>query len=193
MVDLNLLLLPYIGDTPRRSARLSEKFKATESPVSETPKKKQKSTSKKGAKEKSDAETVDENEGMVGEVKESAEVAPDAKDAGEHDDGEEVTGEALPDKDNNKEADAEMVTDEQGPHEQKKDAEPKGEDNVDKNMDEGENQEGNKPPAEKDEDAENKELPSKGLEDYNKETESTLSGAAPAPLESPMPSENPSV
>lgn len=53
------------GDTPRRSARISEKSKATESPESEPVKKKQRSASKKGEKEKTagnDGDDVKENE-----------------------------------------------------------------------------------------------------------------------------------
>ncbi|KAJ0966341.1 hypothetical protein J5N97_027479 [Dioscorea zingiberensis] len=43
------------GDTPRRSARISEKVKATESPEGDPPKKRErKSSSKKGNKEKND-------------------------------------------------------------------------------------------------------------------------------------------
>ncbi|KAJ6816478.1 methyl-CpG-binding domain-containing protein 10-like [Iris pallida] len=46
------------GDTPRRSARLSSKTKATETPEDERPKKERKSSSKKGLKDKSgDTET----------------------------------------------------------------------------------------------------------------------------------------
>ncbi|KAF6169989.1 hypothetical protein GIB67_034381 [Kingdonia uniflora] len=45
------------GDTPRRSARISEKSKATESPENEPPKKRErKSSSKNGGKEKKDNE-----------------------------------------------------------------------------------------------------------------------------------------
>lgn len=188
------------GDTPRRSARLSEKSKATESPGSGTPKKKQKSSPKKGAKETKDTneeggETVDKHED-VGEVKENAEVGADAKAAGEDDDGEVIAGEAPSHKDETKEAkqkvDAEMVTAEQGEGEDKG-AELKGEEStVNTNMDEGKNQEAaNISSAGKDEDAEAKELALKGLEDSNKEAESAPSGPE-VPSQS-LPSENPSV
>lgn len=186
------------GDTPRRSARLSEKSKATESPGSGTPKKKQRSSLMKGVEAKDaneEGETVDKHED-VGEVKESAEVGADAKAAREDDDGEVITGEASSDKDETKEAeqkaDAVMVTKEQGQGEDKV-AELKGEENtVNINMDEGENQEAaNISSAGKDEDAETKQLASKGLEDSNKEPESA-SSEPKVPSQS-MPSENPSV
>ncbi|CAL4918133.1 unnamed protein product [Urochloa decumbens] len=51
------------SDTPRRSARLSEKVKATESPESEKTPKRGRSSSKRGKKEnKEDADAVDANE-----------------------------------------------------------------------------------------------------------------------------------
>ncbi|CAN6282092.1 unnamed protein product [Urochloa humidicola] len=51
------------SDTPRRSARLSEKVKATESPESEKTPKRGRSSSKRGKKEKKeDADAVDANE-----------------------------------------------------------------------------------------------------------------------------------
>ncbi|KAL3518635.1 hypothetical protein ACH5RR_021224 [Cinchona calisaya] len=133
------------GDTPRRSARLSGKLKATDYPGSETLKKKQKTTSKK------------------------------------------------PEKDKTNEADAEMVTEEQRPNEDK-DAELKGEeDTVETNINEGKKSEaGNKSSAGQDEDAETKELPSKGLKDSNKEAENAVCGPE-VPSQLPMPSENPSV
>lgn len=57
------------GDTPRRSARLTQKSKATETPEGVSPQKKPKrgSSSKKGAKEKKE-EKKEDNEGGEGEV-----------------------------------------------------------------------------------------------------------------------------
>ncbi|KAK6926495.1 Methyl-CpG DNA binding [Dillenia turbinata] len=53
----------FMCDTPRRSARISQKSKATESPESETPNKKQrKSSSKKGPKGKKDEANDDVDE-----------------------------------------------------------------------------------------------------------------------------------
>ncbi|XP_039140686.1 methyl-CpG-binding domain-containing protein 11 isoform X3 [Dioscorea cayenensis subsp. rotundata] len=63
------------GDTPRRSARISEKAKATESPEAERPKKRErKSSSKKGNKE--DKDGVDKED-------EAATKAPPAQEDGE--------------------------------------------------------------------------------------------------------------
>ncbi|KAI3974555.1 hypothetical protein MKX01_020327 [Papaver californicum] len=67
------------GSTPRRSARISEKSKATESPQNEPAQKRaRKSSSKKGAKEDSDAvavETPKEEQTAAGEeIKESMDV-----------------------------------------------------------------------------------------------------------------------
>ncbi|KAK4440556.1 Methyl-CpG-binding domain-containing protein 11 [Sesamum alatum] len=89
------------GDTPRRSARLSEKSKAVEAPASQSPKKKpRKSSAKKGANEKSHAdaegEATDDKDAAAEETKGSAEASTaDAKDVG---DGEVVTEEGLPEK-----------------------------------------------------------------------------------------------
>ncbi|XP_060169919.1 methyl-CpG-binding domain-containing protein 11-like [Lycium barbarum] len=68
------------GDTPRRSSRLGEKSKATESPESETPSKRpRKSSSKKGAKE--DAGEQEAEGATEKETEGSAELAmPDAED-----------------------------------------------------------------------------------------------------------------
>ncbi|KAL2239275.1 methyl-CpG-binding domain-containing protein 11 [Sesamum indicum] len=89
------------GDTPRRSARLSEKSKAVEAPASQSPKKKpRKSSSKKGANEKSHAdaegEATDDIDAAAEETKGSAEASTaDIKDVG---DGEVVTEEGLLEK-----------------------------------------------------------------------------------------------
>lgn len=96
-----MLLLSCPGDTPRRSARLSEKSKAVEAPASQSPKKKQRrSSTKKGANEKSNAdaegEATDDKDAAAEETKESAEASiVDAKDVG---DGEVVTEEVRPEK-----------------------------------------------------------------------------------------------
>ncbi|KAL0417546.1 UNVERIFIED_CONTAM: Methyl-CpG-binding domain-containing protein 11 [Sesamum radiatum] len=89
------------GDTPRRSARLSEKSKAVEAPASQSPKKKpRKSSAKKGANEKSHAdaegEATDDKDAAAEETKGSGEASTaDAKDVG---DGEVVTEEGTPEK-----------------------------------------------------------------------------------------------
>ncbi|OAY73255.1 methyl-CpG-binding domain-containing protein 11-like isoform X1 [Ananas comosus] len=63
------------GDTPRRSARISEKAKATETPEGEKPKKRErKSSSKKGSKEKKEDETA-------GAEKDAGATDEEAKDA----------------------------------------------------------------------------------------------------------------
>ncbi|KAM0951975.1 putative Methyl-CpG-binding domain-containing protein [Dioscorea sansibarensis] len=63
------------GDTPRRSARISEKTKATESPEAERPKKRErKSSSKKGSKENKDG---------VEKEDEASTLAPAPEDDGE--------------------------------------------------------------------------------------------------------------
>lgn len=82
-------------DTPRRSARLSEKSKAVEAPAKESPVKKPKrsSSTKKPANEKSNV--VDGNE-VTAEEEESVNVAtPDTNEIME---GEAATGKALPEK-----------------------------------------------------------------------------------------------
>ncbi|KAL3530307.1 hypothetical protein ACH5RR_009629 [Cinchona calisaya] len=185
------------GDTPRRSARLSEKSKATESPGSETPKKKQKnSSSKKGREEKNDAdedETADEDEGNAEEIKESAEVTmEDAEDAAKQG-GEVVTGEILPDKDIAKDTEqktdaGEVVTEEPGPDEDKDVNLKNKEDTVETNMDQGENPEAeNKPSDGKNEAAEGKALPSTGPEDSNKGAESAPEALSHLPKPSDTP------
>ncbi|KAL0459995.1 UNVERIFIED_CONTAM: Methyl-CpG-binding domain-containing protein 11 [Sesamum latifolium] len=89
------------GDTPRRSARLSEKSKAVEAPASPSPKKKpRKSSAKKGANEKSHAdaegEATDDKDAAAEETQGSGEASTaDAKDVG---DGEAVTDEGIPEK-----------------------------------------------------------------------------------------------
>ncbi|XP_073146641.1 uncharacterized protein [Henckelia pumila] len=89
-----------LGDSPRRSARLSEKLKAEGAPESETPKKKQrKSSLKKEAKDKNndvevEDEAIDSNNAAAEEAKESGEISMAcAEDAGN---AEVITDEALP-------------------------------------------------------------------------------------------------
>ncbi|KAM7522648.1 hypothetical protein LguiA_012550 [Lonicera macranthoides] len=69
------------GDTPRRSARLSEKPKAEETPETEMPKKKQRRSSSskaKGKKEDDDVQATEETKETVAEeTKETTEVATD--------------------------------------------------------------------------------------------------------------------
>ncbi|CAA0810723.1 Methyl-CpG-binding domain-containing protein 10 [Striga hermonthica] len=78
------------GDTPRRSARLSEKSKAPEGPTSSSPKKRRKKLStKKEFSEKSNADA----EGETQDVKEDADVDPNGVG-----DGEVITKEAIPEK-----------------------------------------------------------------------------------------------
>lgn len=91
-----------LGDSPRRSARLSEKLKAEEAPESESPKKKQrKSSLKKEAKDKNNnAEVEDEAIGnknvAAEEAKESGEISMAcAEDA---DNAEVISNESLPPK-----------------------------------------------------------------------------------------------
>ncbi|XP_073040497.1 uncharacterized protein [Primulina eburnea] len=91
-----------LGDSPRRSARLSEKLKAEEAPESESPKKKQrKSSLKKEAKDKNnnaevEDEAIDNNNVAAEEAKESGEISmARGEDAGN---AEVITDEALPQK-----------------------------------------------------------------------------------------------
>ncbi|PIN10639.1 hypothetical protein CDL12_16760 [Handroanthus impetiginosus] len=118
------------GDTPRRSARLSEKAKAAEPPSSQSPKKKQKRSSAKGAKEKSNADAeggpTDEKDVATQETKETAEVPnADAKDAG---DREVITGIAASEKPSVEEAEkkteAEVVSEGPSAVETPKDVNP---------------------------------------------------------------------
>ncbi|KAH6789740.1 methyl-CPG-binding domain 10 [Perilla frutescens var. frutescens] len=78
------------GDTPRRSARLSEKSKAVVEPTTQSPKKKQRRSSTKGAQEKSNADAEEdatgEKDATAEETKETVESATvDAKDAEDED------------------------------------------------------------------------------------------------------------
>lgn len=81
----------YAGDTPRRSARLSEKTKAVVAPTSQSPKKKQKRSGTKGAREKTNADpdeeaTTGEKDAPAEEAKETLETSTvDAKDAADVD------------------------------------------------------------------------------------------------------------
>ncbi|KAF8395480.1 hypothetical protein HHK36_019426 [Tetracentron sinense] len=93
-----IVFISPTGDTPRRSARISEKSKATETPEREPPmKKERKSSSKKGAKEKKDC---DDGEGeavaaTAEETKASADVEmKEAEDLGDKNKEEVATGEA---------------------------------------------------------------------------------------------------
>ncbi|KAI3962567.1 hypothetical protein MKW92_052526 [Papaver armeniacum] len=84
------------GSTPRRSARISEKSKATESPESEPAQKRErKSSSKKGAKEDRDAvavETPKEEQTAAGEeIKESTDVEMKETEGGEGKNAETIT------------------------------------------------------------------------------------------------------
>ncbi|KZV26980.1 methyl-CpG-binding domain-containing protein 11-like [Dorcoceras hygrometricum] len=90
-----------LGDSPRRSARLSEKLKAEETPESESPKKtRRKSLLKKEAKDtinntEVEDEDIDNNNIAAEEAKESGEISMAcAEDAGYA----EVIAEALPEK-----------------------------------------------------------------------------------------------
>ncbi|XP_059625057.1 methyl-CpG-binding domain-containing protein 10-like [Cornus florida] len=109
------------GDTPRRSARISEKSKATETPEPEPPKKKQKkSSSKKGAREKKDnydgeGETAEGRKAVTEETKACADVEmKDAEDAGNLNKGEVDIEEALAGKEtvNDSDEKTEMKIDE---------------------------------------------------------------------------------
>lgn len=87
----------YAGDTPRRSARLSEKSKAVVAPTSQSPMKKQRKSSTKVAQEKSNADAdvkaTDGKDATAEETKETIQVSiADAKDAT---DGEVITEGAL--------------------------------------------------------------------------------------------------
>ncbi|XP_026425364.1 methyl-CpG-binding domain-containing protein 11-like [Papaver somniferum] len=84
------------GSTPRRSARISEKSKATESPESEPAQKRErKSSSKKGAKEDKDAvavETPKEEQTAAGEeIKESTDVEMKEAEGGDDKNAEKIT------------------------------------------------------------------------------------------------------
>lgn len=99
------------GDTPRRSARLSEKTKAVVAPPSQAPKKKQKKSSTKGPQEKSNTDediTTDEKDANAMETKEPAENS--TKDAKDVIDGEANTKEALPEKPNTEEMEEKTET-----------------------------------------------------------------------------------
>ncbi|GER36523.1 methyl-CpG binding domain containing protein [Striga asiatica] len=78
------------GDTPRRSARLSEKSKAPEGPTSSSPKKRRKKLS---TKEESDEKSNADAEGETEDTKEVADV-----DTNGVWDGEVITEEAIPEK-----------------------------------------------------------------------------------------------
>ncbi|XP_026414166.1 methyl-CpG-binding domain-containing protein 11-like [Papaver somniferum] len=84
------------GSTPRRSARISEKSKATESPESEPAQKRErKSSSKKGAKEDKDAVAVetpkDEQTAAGEEIKESTDVEMKEAEGGDDKNAEKIT------------------------------------------------------------------------------------------------------
>ncbi|KAI3985002.1 hypothetical protein MKX01_004770 [Papaver californicum] len=84
------------GSTPRRSARISEKSKATESPQNEPAQKRErKSSSKNGAKEDSDAvavETPKEEQTTVGEeIKENTDVEMKEVEGAEDKNAEKIT------------------------------------------------------------------------------------------------------
>ncbi|KAM0943602.1 putative Methyl-CpG-binding domain-containing protein [Dioscorea sansibarensis] len=89
------------GDTPRRSARISEKAKATWSPEGDSPKKRErKSSSKKGNKEKNDTgkgvpmeAPALEDASKIAEEKEAADV--EMKDAGKSVEAAKEVGEAM--------------------------------------------------------------------------------------------------
>ncbi|KAJ8558428.1 hypothetical protein K7X08_005194 [Anisodus acutangulus] len=133
------------GDTPRRSTRLGEKSKATESPESETPSKRQrKSSSKKGAEEdggEQEAEGATENE-----TKGSAELAaPDAEDL-EVQDVEIASKKVLTDGDNIKDDEkttySEIVPEEPATSEDKMEVVQEKEETLDEgNIEKMENQE----------------------------------------------------
>jgi len=93
------------GDTPRRSARLSEKPKAEETPDSETPKKKQKrSSSKKEAKEKKEEEKVVDGDVQATEETKETVAAPteEPKETTQVADGDEVVTEEIPPEEEDK-------------------------------------------------------------------------------------------
>ncbi|CAA0825249.1 Methyl-CpG-binding domain-containing protein 11 [Striga hermonthica] len=89
------------GDTPRRSARLSEKSKAPEGPMSSSPKKRRKKLSPQGNDEKSNADA----EGETQETKEDADV-----DMNEAENNEVITTEAIPEKPNTEKVETETET-----------------------------------------------------------------------------------
>ncbi|XP_043722613.1 methyl-CpG-binding domain-containing protein 11-like [Telopea speciosissima] len=93
------------GDTPRRSARISEKVKATETPEPEPPKKRErKSSSKKGAEEKNDGgngegdapQKEDVTPAAVEEIKENTDAEMHEGDDGKKkNEAEAVTNDAV--------------------------------------------------------------------------------------------------
>ncbi|CAL4934976.1 unnamed protein product [Urochloa decumbens] len=87
------------SDTPRRSARLSEKVKATESPESEKTPKRGRSSSKRGKKEKKeDADAVDANETVDRGTLEGTDVEMKDAENAEEEKKEEAPSEDAPEK-----------------------------------------------------------------------------------------------
>ncbi|XP_059659683.1 methyl-CpG-binding domain-containing protein 11-like [Cornus florida] len=145
------------GDTPRRSARINEKSKATETPEPEPPKKVQKkSSSKKGVKKEEEkiggeGENAEDKAASVEETKGVAEVEmKDVEDAGNLNKGKVASEEAIAAEDTVKDSQqkTEIKTDET-------------------DMEKVENPEANteETSVAKEEDAENKSLPMPGLEE----------------------------
>ncbi|CAK9184660.1 unnamed protein product [Ilex paraguariensis] len=195
------------GDTPRRSARLTVKSKATESPESETPQKKQrKSSSKKGAKEEEEEEEEDadkegeaaeDKEDAVAETKESTEVPmEDTENPGDHKEGDLIDEEVPGDKANVEEADKKneggIVVTEEAPtaEDNVKEAVLNAKENINEmSIDEPENQKtSNETSDTKEDESDNKSLPTPGLMDNNKEAENNL-GEAEAPSQLALPNE----
>ncbi|KAJ8552031.1 hypothetical protein K7X08_028474 [Anisodus acutangulus] len=163
------------GDTPRRSTRLGEKSKATESPESETPSKRQrKSSSKKGAEEdggEREAEDATENE-----TEGSAEPAvPDAEDL-EVQDVEIASKKVLTDGDNIKDAeekinDSEIVPEEPQASEDKMEVVQEKEETLDEgNIEKMENQEAEDKPLDDSLKTDSKLLPLNVLEENKTES-----------------------
>uniref|UniRef100_A0A5B6YKY9 Putative methyl-CpG-binding domain-containing protein 11-like n=1 Tax=Davidia involucrata TaxID=16924 RepID=A0A5B6YKY9_DAVIN len=201
------------GDTPRRSARISEKSKAIETPEPEPPKKVQrKSSSKKGAKEEDDidgeVETAKGKEAATEETKESAEV--EMKDVETSEDKEaaveETKGSADREADTEetkKSAEVEMKDEDDVENQNKgevateeavagkdtvKDSEQKTEIKIDETTMENLEASNEATSGAKEEDGGNKSLPMPGLEENDNEAEKEQAEPE-APSQVPVPNE----
>ncbi|KAF8396350.1 hypothetical protein HHK36_017967 [Tetracentron sinense] len=179
-----IVFISPTGDTPRRSARITEKSKATETPEREPPKKRErKSSSKKGEKEKKDN---DDGADEAAQEEEAVDAAATAEETKASVDVEMKEAEGLGDKNEEEVATGEAVSVEDTV---KQDTEQKAEEKIEEmDVEKPEDQEANKKPVSdsKEEKADSSLPPPE--EEVNKEkVEENQAAESEAPPPSSMP------